>query len=128
MISNDGLLRHVPAKGKDKATDLSDSRQGMGISCNSKFKLRKLKDMYVKSEEKLTKDECYPVGVTKLTVAVVNHVLAHLTRATIAMMSYLLMMLAQIVSQRKDINQITSFRLCFWDILQENPLFKIWSF
>ena len=52
-ISNDGLLRHVLAKDKDKVTDLSDSRQGAGTSCNSKFKLTELKDLYPKSVEKL---------------------------------------------------------------------------
>ena len=72
-ISKKGLLKHVPKKHKDKATDLSNSRQGTGTSCQSKqniteqnIKITELKDMYVKSTEKLAKDECYPVGVTLL--------------------------------------------------------------
>ena len=44
---------------------MSDSRQGTGTSCQWKVKIRELKDMYLKSVEKLAKDECYPVGVTQ---------------------------------------------------------------
>ena len=62
-ISKEALLRHVRTKHKDKATDLSDSRQGTRTSCQLKLKITELKDMYVKSAEKLVKDECYPVGV-----------------------------------------------------------------
>ena len=62
-ISKEALLRHVRTKHKDKATDLSDSRQGTRTPCQLKLKITELKDMYVKSAEKLVKDECYPVGV-----------------------------------------------------------------
>ena len=64
-ISKEGLLRHVWAKHKNKATDSSDARQGTETSCQSKLEISELKDMYVKSAEKLTKEECYPVGVTQ---------------------------------------------------------------
>ena len=57
-ISKESLSRHIRTKHKDKATDLSDSRQGTGTSCQSKFKITKLKNMYVKSAEKLAKYEC----------------------------------------------------------------------
>ena len=64
-ISKEGLLRHIQAKHKDKATDLSNSRQGTETSCQSKLRVIELKDMFVKSAKKLAKDECYPVGVTQ---------------------------------------------------------------
>ena len=38
-ICKECLLRHVQAKHKDKARDLSDSRQGTRASCQSKLKI-----------------------------------------------------------------------------------------
>ena len=66
-ITNESLPRHVRANHKNKAADLLDSRQGTRVSCNSKLKITKLKDMYVTDWEKLAKDECYPGGVTHTT-------------------------------------------------------------
>ena len=64
-ISRKGLLRHVQEKHNDKATELADSRQGTGTSCQLKPMITDMKDMYEKSTEKLSKDECYPIVVTQ---------------------------------------------------------------
>ena len=64
-ISKEGLLRHIRAKHKDTATDFSDAKQETGTSFQCKLKITELKDMYLKSAEKLANDECYPVGVTQ---------------------------------------------------------------
>ena len=59
-------MRHVWAKHKNRATDLSNSSHGTGTLCQSKVKITEQKDMYMKIAEKLVKDECYPVGVAMI--------------------------------------------------------------
>lgn len=58
-ISKAGVasLRHVLAKYKDRVSDVSDSNQNIGELCNTKLKLPELKDLCIKSTEKLVKDE-----------------------------------------------------------------------
>ena len=55
------LVTHVLtiwAKYKDVIPDVSDFTQNIAASCKSKLRLSELKDLNVKSTEKLVKDEC----------------------------------------------------------------------
>ena len=58
-ISKAGLpnLDNPGTKYKDKVPNVSDSNQNIETSCKSKLKLSELKDLYIKSSEKLVKDE-----------------------------------------------------------------------
>ena len=58
-ISKVGLasLRHVWVEYKNKVPDVSDSNQNIGASCNTKLNLPEIKDLCIKSTEKLVRDE-----------------------------------------------------------------------
>ena len=51
-------LRHVRAEYKDKKPDVSDFHRFIGVSRNFKIKLPNLKDLCIKSTEKVLQDEC----------------------------------------------------------------------
>ena len=64
-ISKNDLSRHIPVKREDKVADVSGSTQNIGISGKAKLRLTKLKDMHIKSIEKIIKEECYSVDFTQ---------------------------------------------------------------